>query len=177
MAERPGIMVYFDLLDTLQDGYTTEEVGELFLAMLNYGRDMIIPEFTDRGMRTLWKGIQHKIDRDNLKYQGTVKGRRYAAFCREFKKKNPGIAPPSMEEWQAENSDEDQMISNDNFDIQLVTTTSNYNRERGTSNKDAAFRAAPMSEYEKHSREETEFEAKRTAALAALDSNKREGRE
>jgi len=112
MTERPGIMVYFDLLDTLRD-YTTTEAGELFIAMLEYGTTGAIPDFTDRGMKTVWRGLQQKIDRDNLKYQATIEARQYATYCREYRKKYNGADPPTMEEWK------NQKISNDSFGIQL----------------------------------------------------------
>lgn len=104
-------MVYFDLLDSLTD-YTKEEIGELFLAMLEYGATGVVPDFEDRGLRTLWKSAQQKIDRDNIRYQGKVKSRQYATYCRECKKS--GSKPLTLNEWKNH-----QMISNDNFDIQL----------------------------------------------------------
>lgn len=163
MAERPGIMVYFDLLDTLKE-YTTEEAGELFLAMLAYGTTGAIPKFDDRGMRTIWKSVQQKIDRDNEKYHGTVEARQYATYCREYKRKNGEESKPlSFDDWK------NQMISNDDFRIQLqpqlvtTTATSNYNRNgRGNGNGDAGGRERGGES------KEAEFERKRQAALAAL---------
>ena len=117
MAERPGIMVYFDLLETLND-FTTEEAGELFLAMLEYGSMGTLPEFEDRAMRTVWKSVQQKLDRDDAKYQNTCEARRYATFCREYRKEHGETSPlPSYEDWK------NQMISNDDFDVQLGTIT------------------------------------------------------
>ena len=159
MAERPGIMVYFDLLDILKD-YSTEEAGQLFLAMLEYGVTGAVPDFSDRGMRTIWRNVQQKIDRDNDKYQSTVEARQYATYCREHKKKHGEDSKPlSMEEWK------DQMISNDDFGIQLqlqpVTTTATATGNgRGNRNGDSGEK--------KRGSEEDEFERKKQAALAKL---------
>ena len=167
MAERPGIMVYFDLLETLKD-YSTEEAGQLFLAMLEYGATGAIPEFDDRGMRTVWRSVQQKIDRDDEHYQETVEGRRYATFCREFKKKHgENSNPPSFEEWKKQN----QMISNDDFDIQLqpqpTTATSTSNAKttgRGKGNGDTGER-----ERGTFALTEDEWEKKREMGLRPLE--------
>lgn len=108
-------MVYFDLFDSLKE-YNHQEIGELFLAMLEYAMTGVLPDFNDRGMRTLWKSIQPKIDRDNERYQKTVEARQYAAYCRECKKM--GTDALSQEEWKH------QMISNDDFHIQLQKSSS-----------------------------------------------------
>ena len=165
MAERPGIMVYFDLLDTLKD-YSTEEAGQLFLAMLEYGTTGAIPEFEDRGMRTIWRSVQQKLDRDDEHYQETVEARQYAVFCREFKRKHgESSKPPSIEEWKK------QMISFDNFDIQLqtqpsttTTTATAKATGRGKGNGDTGEK-----ERGTIALTEDEFEKKREMGLRALE--------
>lgn len=114
MAERQGIIVYFDLLETLKD-FSDAEAGQLFRAMLEYGSTGAIPDFQDRAMRAVWTMAQSKIDRDNGRYLQTVEARQYAAYCREYRRKYKDCEPLSMSEWK-------QMISNstnDNFDSQL----------------------------------------------------------
>ena len=71
MADRPGIMIYFDVIPQLQE-YSVEEVGKLFLAALEYGSTGSIPCFTDRGLRVIWRQLQEKLDRDGEKYQKKV---------------------------------------------------------------------------------------------------------
>lgn len=111
-VDRQGIIVYFDLLDSLAD-YSSEEAGELLLAMLRYGTTGEVPAFEDRGMKTLWRSVQQKIDRDLVKYQETVEKRRYAAFCREYKREHGETAePPSMAVWAVDN----QNLSNPSID-------------------------------------------------------------
>lgn len=98
MAERPGIMVYFDLIDSLQD-YTDAEAGLLFRAMLEYGKTGAIPEFSDRGMKTLWRSIQQKIDRDGGKYRDRCDSGAYAVYVREANKQ--GIEPLTFDDWKS----------------------------------------------------------------------------
>lgn len=99
MAERPGIMVYFDLLPQLEE-YSPEEVGELFLAMLRFGLDGSIPIFEDRGMRIIWREIQNKIERDNAKYQQRIIDGAYGAYKRDLEKK--GGSPMPKDLWTAQ---------------------------------------------------------------------------
>ncbi len=107
MAERPGIMIYLDLYETLKD-FTTEEAGQLFKALLEYGTTGTVPEFEDRGLRAVWRNAQQKIDRDYDKYLATVESRAYAAYCREHKRLHGERSTPlSKEEWK------DQMTSDD----------------------------------------------------------------
>lgn len=99
--ERPGLMVYFDLLEPLEE-LSTDEIGEFMLAMLYYGRDGIEPDFSGNGMlRMLWKTEKPRCDRGKEKYFDTIEARKYAAFCREYAKQNGKEAvPPSLEEWK-----------------------------------------------------------------------------
>lgn len=100
MAERPGIMVYFDLLPQLEE-YSPEEVGGLFLAMLRFGLYGEIPIFEDRGMRIIWREIQYKIERDNAKYQQRVIDGAYGAYKRDLDK-NGGGSPLPKDRWMAQ---------------------------------------------------------------------------
>ena len=113
MGKRPGIMVYFEILDALED-YNTEEIGQLFLAMLRYGDTGVLPEFTDRGMRTLWLSTKQKLDLDNLRYEQTCSNRRYSTYVREAKKR--GEVFLDREEWAMSLEEE---RSNDINSIQL----------------------------------------------------------
>lgn len=113
MAKRPGIMVYFELLDALED-YNAEEAGQLFLAMLRYGRYGELPEFADRGMRTLWMSTKRKIDMDNRNYEQACCNRRYSTYVREAKKRGETIL--DRDEWEMRQQEE---ASNDINSIQL----------------------------------------------------------
>lgn len=96
MGKRPGIMVYFDMLDALEE-YEAEERGLLFTAMLRYGLYGEIPEFEDRGMRTLWKNVQPRIDADGVRYEQSCRNKSYSVYVREAKKR--GEEPLSREAW------------------------------------------------------------------------------
>ena len=125
MAERPGIMLYFDLLPTVEE-LTDDEAGQLLRAMLNYGANGALPEFADRTMKVIWKGIQPRLDHDAQRYQKVVLPRRkYATYCREEKK--AGRTPKKFDEWYDDGSTEqsddaecsDHLISLDIKSIQL----------------------------------------------------------
>lgn len=96
MGKRPGIMVYFDMLDAL-DEYEDDERGKLFSAMLRYGMYGELPEFEDRGMRTLWKNVQPRIDADGVRYEQSCRNKSYSVYVREAKKR--GEEPLSREAW------------------------------------------------------------------------------
>lgn len=107
MGKRPGIMVYFDMLDALEE-YEAEERGLLFTAMLRYGLYGEIPEFEDRGMRTLWKNVQPRIDADGVRYEQSCRNKSYSVYVREAKKR--GEEPLSREAWGGSKT-KHQMIS------------------------------------------------------------------
>lgn len=101
MAERPGIMFYFDILNVLED-FTPEEVGQLFLATMRYGSTGEITEFEDRGMRSVWRQMMQIADRDKAQFDKKILQRRYSGWCSAQLKK--GIKEDdllSFEQWQA----------------------------------------------------------------------------
>lgn len=114
---RPGTMLYFDLLYDLDD-YTDEESGQLLKAMLRYGLSGEVPQFSDRGMRTMWRKLQSTIDRDGDNYDHKILQRRYAAYCKKAKSREE--EPVSFDEWLSDN--EPTTVDNDR------TTTDNDHR-------------------------------------------------
>ena len=117
---RPGVMLYFDMLEPIRV-LPDEDKGRLLVAILEYGKEGIEPEFG--GMLALaWGFVRPKIDRDLEEYERTVLRRQYATFCRERKKKNePEI---SFEEWlMITGNHEHHMISHDTNDDQWYPTT------------------------------------------------------
>ena len=94
--ERPGFVVYFDLLDQIQD-LSDAERGQLLTGMLEYGKYGVLPEF--KGMLAMaWRFLRPKMDRDAEAYAKTIEGKRYATYCRECKKN--GIQELSREDWR-----------------------------------------------------------------------------
>lgn len=93
---RPGIMVYFDIVRSLED-LNDAEVGQLFRALLEYGQTGVLPDFQDRTLRTVWRHLQAQADQDAAKYSKKCLDSRFAVYCREAEKK--GQIPLPRDEW------------------------------------------------------------------------------
>ena len=104
---RPGIMLYFDILEPIKV-LPDADKGRLLVAMLEYGQSGTVPEF-DGMLALAWEFAKPKMDRDNEEYNRTVLKRQYATFCRDRKKK--GEPDISFEEW---------MITIDNQSNQVI---------------------------------------------------------
>lgn len=81
---RPGIMVYFSILEPIMM-LSDEDKGRLFVAMLEYGRDGVVPEF-DGTLGIAWSFVQPTIDKDGQRYEDMRLQREYALFCKKRKK-------------------------------------------------------------------------------------------
>lgn len=99
---RPGIMLYFDILEPIRV-LPDADKGRLLVAILEYGKEGIVPEF-DGMLAMAWGFIQPKLDRDGESYENTKVQRKYAAFC----KKRSGLNLPKIpfEEWLDMDDDE-----------------------------------------------------------------------
>lgn len=117
---RPGIMLYFDILEPIKV-LSDADKGRLLVAMLEYGQSGKQPQF-DGMLALAWGFVKPKIDKDSEEYNRTVLKRMYATFCRDRKKKNePEV---SFEEWLIIIDDQkDQMISHDTKWYPTTTTT------------------------------------------------------
>ena len=118
---RPGIMLYFDILEPIRV-LSDEEKGQLLVAMLEYGKEGIIPEFS--GMLSLaWGFVKPKIDKDEAEYNLSVQRRQYATFCRERKKK--GEPEITFDDWlkSACSGDNQRLSMMTNGDQWYPTTT------------------------------------------------------
>ncbi len=83
MANRPGVMFYFDLIPALEM-MDDADAGRIFKAALEYAKCGTLPEFC--GMAAVaWAFIQPKIDRDGESYQESVIDKKYAAYCSHLK--------------------------------------------------------------------------------------------
>ena len=107
MAKRPGMMVYFDLLQAMEE-LNWEQKGRLLEAMLRYGADGEEPEL-DPTCRMLWVFLRRQMDRDRRAYDERCRKSRYAVYCRVARRE--GIEPADYETWQecldpGENSEE-----------------------------------------------------------------------
>lgn len=100
---RPGIMLYFDILEPVQI-LTDSERGKLLTAILEYGKEGKEPDF--RGKLALaWGFVRPKIDVDGQRYDSVVAKRKYAGFCSSLARKH--LETVSFEDWQE--MDENQL--------------------------------------------------------------------
>ncbi len=95
MAERPGIILYFDMVAPLKRlGY--EDKGKLLEAMLEYGQYGVVPEL-DGVLPFIWDCIQPKLDADAKRYRKTVFQKTHASYC--AKEKKAGRTPMDFDDW------------------------------------------------------------------------------
>ena len=138
---RPGIMLYFDILEPIQE-LPDAEKGQLLVAMLEYGQSGKIPEFNGKlGLTLAWGFIRPKLDKDSEEYNKTVLKRQYATFCRDRKKK--GEPEVSFDEWMMTIDDQSyQMISSDTKWYPTTTTTTSSTPNTSTTTSTAAAATA-----------------------------------
>ncbi len=135
---RPGIMLYFDILEPIRV-LPDEDKGRLLVAMLEYGKEGIVPEF--EGMLALaWGFVKPKIDKDEEEYNLSVMRRQYATVCRERKKK--GEPEITFDEWLKTmhygEHHRPSMMTNDNQWYPTTTTSTTTNTTTSTTTAAAA---------------------------------------
>ena len=139
---RPGIMLYFDILEPIKV-LPDAEKGRLLVAMLEYGKNGTIPEF-DGMLALAWGFVKPKIDKDSEEYNRTVLKRQYATFCRDRKKK--GEPEIGFEEWMMTIDDQSyQMISHDIKWYPTTTTSPTTSTPTKTSTNTSTAAAATTS--------------------------------
>lgn len=97
MAERPGIILYFDMVEPLK-ALENEEKGQPLDAMLDYGQFGVIPKF-DGYLTVAWGFIRPKLDADAKRYRKRVVKNTYSSYCAREKKKNDDKTLLEFEEW------------------------------------------------------------------------------
>ena len=118
---RPGIMLYFDILEPIRV-LPDSDKGRLLVAMLEYAKDGIVPEF-DGMLALAWGFVKPKIDRDSEEYSRTVSKRQYATFCRKLKSTG-SKEEVSFDDWLLMSDEErEHMISHDITWYPTTTTT------------------------------------------------------
>ena len=120
---RPGIMLYFDILEPIRV-LPDADKGRLLVAMLEYGQSGKVPEF-DGMLALAWEFVKPKIDKDEAEYNLSVQRRQYATVCRERKRK--GEPEITFDEWLKTNGNHDKqkpsMMTNDDQWYPTTTTT------------------------------------------------------
>ena len=142
---RPGIMLYFDILEPIKV-LPDADKGKLLVAMLEYGKNGIVPEFD--GMLSLaWGFVKPKIDKDEEEYNLSVLRRQYATVCRERKRK--GEPEITFDEWLKTNGNLDNrktsMVTNDNQWYPTTATTTSTSTNTSTTTATAAAATATTS--------------------------------
>ena len=137
---RPGIMLYFDILEPIRV-LPDADKGRLLVAMLEYGQSGIVPEFDgELGLTLAWGFVKPKIDLDEEAYNMSVLRRQYATACRERKRK--GEPEITFDEWIKTNGGCDNqspsVITNDNQWYATIPTPSTTTPHTNTSTPTAA---------------------------------------
>ena len=114
---RPGIMLYFDILEPIRV-LPDADKGRLLVAMLEYGQQGILPEF-DGLLALAWGFIKPKLDRDGETYENSKVQRKYAAFCKRRATQNLPKIP--FEEWlNMTDYERERMVTTDNEPLRAV---------------------------------------------------------
>lgn len=95
MPNKPGIMIYFDMLETV-NRLSDRDAGRLFRAILEYGMTQRVPELPEK-LFLIWPLLQMRLDNDDQRYYRVTLKRRYAIYVRWAKEK--GQTPLPYEEW------------------------------------------------------------------------------
>ena len=95
--DRPGMMIYFDLLDAFEP-LSLADRGRFITAMLEFGALGVVPQFTSQALKMAWELMRKRLDRDKDKYFQTVEQREYAAFCK--KRQQAGHPKIPIELWR-----------------------------------------------------------------------------
>ena len=143
---RPGIMLYFDILEPIKV-LPDADKGRLLVAMLEYGQTGVVPVF-DGMLALAWGFVKPKIDKDSEEYNRTVLKRQYATFCRDRKKK--GEPDITFEEWLMTIDDHSyQMISHDIkwYPTTTPTTTPSTNTSTTITTAAAATTSTTKTEF------------------------------
>ena len=111
---RPGIMLYFDILEPIRV-LPDADKGRLLVAMLEYGQSGTVPEF-DGMLALAWGFVKPKLDRDGETYENAKVQRKYASFCKKRNAMNLPKVP--FEEWLNMTEDErERFVTADNEPI------------------------------------------------------------
>ena len=100
MIEKPGIMLYFDVIGPLAKHLEDDEFGALIRFAVDYsmtGEEPDIDVFSPVSMA--WDILMPHLDRDTERYRARLEQSRYANYCKS--QKQQGYTPLSRETWLA----------------------------------------------------------------------------
>ena len=95
--ERPGVMLYFDVLRPMINRLDAAQCGVLLRAVMDYAQYGVMPEL-DPMTGMAFDMLVPKIDHDAERYEESREQRQYAAYVRE--KKRSGEQVLSIAEWR-----------------------------------------------------------------------------
>lgn len=127
---RPGIMIYFDILEPVRM-LPDADKGRLLMAMLEYGRDGVVPDL-DGPLGIVWSFVHPMIDKDGQRYDDMKLQREYAAFCK--KRKKIWMPKISFDDWVCMTEDERQRAVDPVASRNPTTATSTTATSTGNSN-------------------------------------------
>ena len=116
--ERPGVVIYFDTLRTLEK-MRPEAQGAFLMGCLRYGKDLKEPNFqglsqTDAiRLETLWEQTQPRIDSDAQGWADGILQRKYAGYCSSCERK--GENPMDYDAWKLWRSTVERRFEEDGF--------------------------------------------------------------
>ena len=96
---KPGVMLYFDLMGSLQH-LSDKSAGALFKGIMRYAREGVQPKLPATVL-PLWSLIQSRIDADDGAYREKSMKNKYNAYVRW--QKQQGLEPLPYESWLREN--------------------------------------------------------------------------
>lgn len=104
--ERPGVVVYFDTMKTL-DRLSPPAQAAFLMACLVYGKNLVEPCFSNAGfdpleqarLETLWEQTQPRIDSDARGWLDGICQRQYARYC--SLEKDRGNVPMDYPDYRA----------------------------------------------------------------------------
>ena len=133
---RPGIMVYFEILESIRE-LPLEDIGKLLIAMLEYGQDGVVPKL-EGSLVYVWPFVRKMIDKDEQRYDDMKIQREYAAFCK--KRKRIWMSKISFDEWVVMSDYEkqravDPVVSRNPTTTTATVTTDNCNKQLTTYNE------------------------------------------
>lgn len=94
MAERPGVMFYFDTMPAIKK-MEPNDVYAIFMAGMEYGQFGVLPEL-DGVASIVWDLIKPKIDRDGETYQRKVLQQTWKGYIRHIENE---ADRPTFDEW------------------------------------------------------------------------------
>lgn len=139
--ERPGVMLYFDVLRPAIKRLDDAQCGALFRSLVEYAQYGVVPEL-DAMTGMAFDMLVPKIDRDAERYEESREQRQYATYVRDRKK--TGEPYLSITEWRLSQDQKDiGPISPDNENNGPYPSASPTPTTSTTTSPTAAAAASP----------------------------------